>query len=27
VLGIVSMFYFKPIYSGKHKLLKKEQVA
>jgi len=27
VLGIVSMFYFKPIYSGKHKLLKKESSA
>jgi len=25
VLGIVSMFYFKPIYSGKHKLLKKRE--
>ncbi len=25
VLGIVSMFYFKPIYSGKHKLLKKSE--
>lgn len=25
VLGIVSMFYFKPIYSGKHKLLKKKE--
>ncbi len=23
VLGIISMFYFKPIYSGKHKLLKR----
>jgi hypothetical protein len=27
VLGIVSMFYFKPIYSGKHKLLKKQEGA
>lgn len=24
VLGIVSMFYFKPVYSGKHRLLKRE---